>query len=190
MPRHDAERTINKDTTASPECATVSSRSFEDFFRHEYHRTARLLLATTGLNQCEAQDMAQEAFLVMFKRWGEFSTNPSARAFLTTVALRLARKHALRTLPEVVIGDASDLADALVSAEDKPGEVEQVQLILRVLGQLPRAQATTFAHTIDGLSPAEISKVLDITPETVRSNLRHARKRLTTILHNSENGNT
>ena len=38
------------------------------------------------------------------------------------------------------------------------------------------------AWTLDGYAPQEIAKLLDISPNTVSANLRHARRRLATLL--------
>lgn len=164
------------------ERATGPADSFEEFFRKQYHRVSRLLAAVIGINLTEAQDIAQEAFLVMFKRWDEFSANPAAGAYLAKVAINLARRYAIKARREALTADFSDLNDTLVSMCDGPAEVDQGQLVLGLLRQLPYAQALTVAYVLDGFITGEISSILHVSPDTVRSNLRHARIKLTPVL--------
>jgi RNA polymerase sigma-70 factor (ECF subfamily) len=57
-----------------------------------------------------------------------------------------------------------------------------LRLVQAVLKQLPAGQAIVLALTIDGYSAREIAVMLDYQENTVRSNLRHARKAMAAAL--------
>ena len=52
------------------------------------------------------------------------------------------------------------------------------------MAEMPARQAEAFKLVhISGLSPAVAARIMDVSPATVRSNLRHARTRLRELLH-------
>jgi len=186
MSGHDGKR-VPGPLVADRDRPMASACSFEDFFRVQNHRIAKLLLSTVSVSLAEAQDVVQEALTIMFRRWDEFRNNPAAGAYLAKVALNLAKRNAVKARWEAPTADVTDLADVLALAADSSGEAEQGQLVIRLLRQLPPAQAETMACVVDGLKPSEISQLLSVPPSTVRSNLRHARKRLAAVLREAEN---
>jgi RNA polymerase sigma-70 factor (ECF subfamily) len=58
--------------------------------------------------------------------------------------------------------------------------------VVGLLSALPAAQREVMAYTVDGFSPTEMAGMLGKTPEAVRANLRHARKRLSQQINESE----
>jgi DNA-directed RNA polymerase specialized sigma24 family protein len=56
--------------------------------------------------------------------------------------------------------------------------------VIAALRRLPPAQLTAMALTFDGYTPTEIAQTLHQDASTVRSNLRHARKRLRDEIEN------
>ena len=79
--------------------------------------------------------------------------------------------------------------ESLKGARDpgNPAEaVELSELLARLrhsLSTLPRRQRDTFLLVhVDGYTTAEVATILGVRPATVRSNLRHARKRLRTLM--------
>jgi RNA polymerase sigma factor (sigma-70 family) len=61
---------------------------------------------------------------------------------------------------------------------DGAEDSEQVGQVRAYLAGLPPAQREVMALTIDDYSPIEIAHMLGKKPETVRANLREARRRL------------
>jgi DNA-directed RNA polymerase specialized sigma24 family protein len=53
---------------------------------------------------------------------------------------------------------------------------------MRALVHLPEAQAKTIALAIDGFTAEEIADFMYVAEATVRSNLRHARRKLEILL--------
>jgi RNA polymerase sigma factor (sigma-70 family) len=78
---------------------------------------------------------------------------------------------------ETSVEDVPDLQGPLSAA----GEVElrdEVHSVMAALADLPPKQRQVMAWTIDGFSPAEIARELDVDPATVRQSLAKARKNL------------
>jgi len=126
--------------------------------------------AMLGLSLHAAQDVTQEAFVQVLRRWTAIS-DPAA--YLRTTAYHLAIK---RPVEEPVPTSAdSHQASQVVSA--LPG-FEERHAILRACRELPSQQQAVFALHYDGYRDKEIAEILGMKPITVRSHLRHARENL------------
>jgi RNA polymerase sigma-70 factor (ECF subfamily) len=66
----------------------------------------------------------------------------------------------------------------LISAEDAY-EIEERHTFLSAIRSLPLRQRMIMAYIYDGFTTNEIAAQLNMSPATVRSNLRHARAVLT-----------
>jgi RNA polymerase sigma-70 factor, ECF subfamily len=141
---------------------------FEAFFDAEFPRLVAFCLAL-GLARPAAEDVAQEAFLTVLRRWDTI-TNPPA--YLRKVAFHLAIRR-----PYEIPRD--DLAASQAPARsDTPSPLEERHVVLEALRQLPGQQQAVFALFFDDQPISDIAKTLDLPPATVRSHLRHARRRL------------
>lgn len=144
-----------------------------------YQRTAYVVaLSVTGRHE-EAEDAAQESFMVALQKLDE-CRNPERFAgwFLTIVRNRsrnLVRREALRTMEELPPGVRSsdptpdrlaeniELRDGLRAALDILTEVQRRVVVL---------------HDIEGWKHREIAERLGLPAGTVRSHLHFARKRM------------
>lgn len=126
-----------------------------------------------GATLPEAADLAQDAMVKAFARWGTL-TNP--KAWIRTVASRGLIRSRLACLEDPV--DAVPEPTALVNAPADLTEVEEHHKVLTLLDLLPPRQRQVLAWTLDGYKPAEIAADLGITPEAVRGSLMKARRTL------------
>jgi RNA polymerase sigma factor (sigma-70 family) len=151
----------------------LTTKQFSDLYREQFPALTKFL--THGyLSRPEAEDVAQEAFLVLIPKLAAGAPIRYIRAYLFTIARHLALRYINQHNGEVpldLLPDTIDYAavDSVAAIEDQPS----VQQALRIL---PVAQRDTFELIYLGLSAEEISKVLGVSPATVRSNLRHARQ--------------
>ena len=127
----------------------------------------------------KAQDVHQEVFLAIWRRWHKFNgrTNWGAYLYRTTVrkAIELAKKSRTETsLPEQVE------SSAVMENPDGPLKTAELQKKLaRCLGGLPKRQADVFVLSrIEGLQHKKIAEILGCSQETVRVHLHRAMKRL------------
>jgi RNA polymerase sigma factor (sigma-70 family) len=147
---------------------THGDGDFEAFFDTEFPRVVAFCLAL-GLARPAAEDVAQEAFLTVLRRWDTITNLP---AYLRKVAFHLA----IRRPYELA---RNDLATSQAPARpDTPSPLEERHVVLEALRQLPSRQQAVFALFFDDQPIADIAEALDLPPATVRSHLRHARRRL------------
>jgi RNA polymerase sigma-70 factor (ECF subfamily) len=147
---------------------------FHDFFEAQYQRLARALYLVTG-ERSEAEDMAQEAFVRVFERWGRVRTMDSPTGYLYRTALNLnrsrLRRFAGRARRIISVGNERGSDPAIV--------VESRDEIDRALDELPRAEreALVLMEWI-GLSAEETAGVLGIRPVSARARLSRAKARI------------
>ena len=148
---------------------------FDGFFRKEYPRVVKVVMYA-GATFEEAEDAVSPAMVRAYARWPQL-TQPAA--WVRMVALRNYLKEVAkdrrRGRLETEAGYRDCLDRLLVNTHEEPDERSWVITVLR---RLPPAQLTAIALTFDGYTPTEIAQMLGQDASTVRSNLRHARKRL------------
>jgi RNA polymerase sigma-70 factor (ECF subfamily) len=148
---------------------------FDGFFRKEYSRVVKVVMYA-GATFEEAEDAVSPAMARAYVRW-PLLTQPDA--WVRIVALRNYLKEVMgdrrRGRLETEAGHRDCLDRLPVKTHEEPDERSWVITVLR---RLPPAQLTAMALTFDGYTATEIAQMLDLDASTVRSNLRHARKRL------------
>jgi len=136
------------------------------------------LLRRLGVPESEADDAAQQVFLVASRRLGDIAEG-SERAFLFGTALNISAKvrAARQRLP--------DLDDDLVARhrDSSPGADELLErrrareLLDELLERMSLELRVVFVlYEIQELTMAEIARVVGIPPGTVASRLRRARQ--------------
>lgn len=133
-------------------------------------------MISLGADAHRAADLAQSAFAEAFVVWDRIE-HPAA--WLRRVAGRLFyRDLTIRETPVASIPDVSSPLSAASEAELH----DEARAVLTALADLPPKQRQVMAWSIDGFSPAEIARELDVDPATVRQNLAKARKNLKDLL--------
>jgi RNA polymerase sigma-70 factor (ECF subfamily) len=148
----------------------------EELVRRELTPVWRLL-RRVGLSEAEADDAAQQVFIVAARRLAEIDP-ARQRAFLFSTALHIGRRaHRTRSRRR------EDDDDALVSRRDSvPGLDELLDqkraraLLDELLAAMSEDLRVVFVlYEIEELTMAEIAQVLELPPGTVASRLRRAR---------------
>jgi RNA polymerase sigma-70 factor (ECF subfamily) len=126
-----------------------------------------------------AQDIHQEVFLAILRRWDTFNGATNWGAYLYRVTVRKAMEFVKRSRREERIGSANDCAAV---KENPAGLLRSKELqheLLRRLGKLPKRQADVFVLSrIEGLSDRQIAEIMGLAPQTVRVHLCRALERL------------
>ncbi|WP_328851326.1 RNA polymerase sigma factor [Micromonospora globbae] len=147
---------------------------FAVYYEGDYKPLVGLLIRW-GTSRHEAEDVAQEAMHAALMSW---PTVQSPKAFVRTVAHRIL--HRGWQVAEREACAARRVAqDAMVEAFDANEDRSEY---LRMLRALPEAQRVVFELYHDGYSYAEISEITGQQRETVRSNVRHARRKLVRMM--------
>ncbi|MFG3525065.1 RNA polymerase sigma factor [Nocardia nova] len=173
-----AGRPLTAPPTRQPELYAADREAFSAFYRDFTPNLVAMLLAK-GVRVADAVDIAQDT---MAKAWRYWSTITSPRAWARVVAGKeLARR--IGAIDEDTIAEPEQ--SALLPAASDIDEWVQHNDYLQVLSALPPRQRQVIAWTVEGYTPAEIAEQLQMKPQTVRSNLRNARRAIATQLKRS-----
>lgn len=126
----------------------------------------------------KAQDVHQEVFLAIWKRWHKFNGRTNWNAYLYRAAVRKAIEFAKKSKAERLVqqtehGTSKDLPDGPL----KTAELQQ--MLARHLARLPKRQADVFVLSrIEGLRHSQIAEILGCSQKTVGVHLHRAVKKL------------
>jgi RNA polymerase sigma factor (sigma-70 family) len=146
-----------------------ASRTFEAFYEAEARTLFRRLWLVTG-NRAEAEELMQDAFLLVWERWERVSAMDDPVGYLYRTAMNLFRKRYRRAALAIrrTIG--------LVPSSDDFSEADDRQVIRHVLATLPPRQRAALVLTeILGFTSKEAGDSLGVTDATIRSLTRHGR---------------
>ncbi|TFG47807.1 MAG: sigma-70 family RNA polymerase sigma factor [Candidatus Brocadiia bacterium] len=138
-------------------------------------------------NSEKAQDVHQEVFLAIWKRWHKYNGRTNWNAYLYRAAVRKAIEFAKRSRAEqsrrkVSLMGLRQQPKYGTSTDHPDGPMrtaELQQMLARYLARLPRRQADVFVLSrIEGLGAGEIAEILGCSQQTVRVHLHRAIKRL------------
>lgn len=179
---HQAETSIVTDPSDDLACMQRIGRGDQRAYRELVDRyltsIARFALRTLG-DRAEAEEVAQETFLRLWTEAANFEPRAQPKTWLYRIArnlcidrIRKRRSHG----PEVELSERN-------AGEDRPSALlvrkQTAERVERALATLPERQreAITLVH-YEGLSGAEASEILAVSPEALESLLARARRSL------------
>jgi RNA polymerase sigma factor (sigma-70 family) len=139
-----------------------------------------------GADLSEANDIAQQAFVNAYPRW---LTIGHPRAYLRSSVSREFIRRRCNTIRESPV---AELPDAAATPDLSVAKVEfrdQEIRIFQAINALPARQRQVITWTLDGFTPTEISRILEIPAGAVRGSLLKARRELKTRLNITQGGN-
>ena len=165
--------------------------AFEEIYRMHSRRVYSLCLRMLG-DPVEAEDLAQEAFLQLFRKIHTFRGESAFSSWLhrltANVVLMSFRKK------KAVVSSLDEMTR--INDEDSAPRWEIGSLDIRMIGvfdrvnlqiaveQLPEGYKRMFLlHDVHGYEHNEIAKILDCSIGNSKSQLHKARKRLRELLH-------
>lgn len=171
--------------------AGAEDAEFNWFYTSSYNYLRSYLYMSFPDAREHAEDVAQDAFFVVYRNFTEILPG-SRQAYLFTVArhrmldvLRLA-EHNRRW------GSVDDLDDDVLersaSALSLESAFEERDELRGVLEALPQRQREVLYLNLEGFTAEETARILLISRESVRSNLRHARERLARMRASDQGG--
>ncbi|GLZ36742.1 sigma-70 family RNA polymerase sigma factor [Actinokineospora sp. NBRC 105648] len=142
---------------------------FEQLYRSGYRRLVLSAYAVLG-DLGEAEEVAQEAFAVGYRKRSTLAAADSPEAWLRTVAVNAARRRAKRRA----------MLDRIMFREPALGLVaaagEYADLHDAIRGLPVDQRSVVVLHYLADLPVAEIAELLGIAPGTVKSRLSRARQ--------------
>ena len=149
-----------------------------------YHRFKRRVyaLAVRIVGSVDAEEVAQEAFIRIFRGLTKFRGDAALATWIYRLAVNAALSHRSRrgTGPQAELGE--DAAPQM-SVEPARGDAVLRARIERALARLPIGYRTVIVlHDVEGLEHEEVAQILGCHVGTSKSQLHKARARLRAIL--------
>lgn len=170
--------TAKRDALGAPEltaeaCETPE-QAFEQYFSMVWRNLRRLGVAESALD-----DAAQDVFLVLHRRWGDFAHQSSLRTWIYGILLRVASDHTRRARRERARWSAEE--PELESSAEAPDSLYQQReaglLLRRALAQLEEKERQMLVLVeIEECSVVQAADSLGINLNTAYSRLRRARQ--------------
>ena len=165
--------------------------AFECLYQSHCKRVYAVCLRMVG-NTADAEDLTQEAFLLLFRKLHTFRGESAFSTWLHRLVVNTVLMHLRRkSLPAVSIeeGSARD-GETVPSSVDIPasdlsleGSIDRINLG-RCIAELPAGSRAVFVmHDIQGYQHNEIAEMLGRSEGVSKSQLHRARKRLRELLH-------
>ena len=176
----------NEDQKDIDECLAGQTDAFSRLVVRYQDRLYRSLVLMLGSAE-DAQDIAQEAFILSFKKLDTFRGHSAFYSWLFRIAMNAAismkRKQKLRTTSIQAAQEESGLEPVDQSLDSQPdfqmNQQEQQELVLSALQELPDEYRTVLIlKEMEGMKYEDIAEVIDSPIGTVRSRIHRARSEL------------
>jgi len=152
----------------------ISFRALVDNYSAAVMNTAIRILRDSQ----RAQDVHQEVFLSMLRRWHKYNSDVNWGAYLYRVTVR----KALELAKQVEMRPLTENQHSPRTQERPDGRLRTAELqerLVACLTRLPKQQADVFVFArIEGLRYEKIAELMDCSQETARVHLHRALKRL------------
>lgn len=147
---------------------------------HSYKRRV-FALALRIVGSMDAEEVAQEAFIRIFRGLPKFRGDSALGTWIYRLAVNAALSHRSRRSPTPT-GETDEVETADLAPEPRGDAVLRARLE-RALHQLPPGyRAVIVLHDIEGLEHEEVAKILGCHVGTSKSQLHKARAKLRQIL--------
>ena len=137
----------------------------------EVHWAMLVRLARSVAGDADAEDLAQEALLVAWRKLAALSEPSRFPSWITRIVFRRSLRRARRRRPEVALESLGD-----------PGhtpDTESDLYVWQVLSRLaPRQRAVLHLTVMEGMSDSEIGTALGISASSVRVHRMRAREKV------------
>jgi len=128
-------------------------------------------------NYQDAEDTLQDSFLTIFDKIKQYNNIGSFEGWLKKIAINTALQKYRKKRPLQLIKEVTDTEEIVeIDLEDKNLDID---FLLNLIQKLPNKYRLVFnLYVLDSYSHKEISKMLNISEGTSKSNLSRARKNL------------
>ena len=146
------------------------------------------LLARIVLNASEAEELAQETFVRLWRSRGDFRPGAAFRPWLFAIAVNLARNRLRwwRRRPTVELGEWLESGGDAGQTAGGAGALERAERIASVQAAVAALPAdlreALVLFEFEELSQSEIAAALGTTPKAVESRVARAREKLRRLL--------
>jgi RNA polymerase sigma-70 factor (ECF subfamily) len=151
-----------------------------------YHRYKRRVfaLALRIVGAMDAEEVAQEAFIRIFRGLPKFRGDAALGTWIYRLAVNAALSHrARRGTAPLRESSMSEARDEVPAIPQEPGDLALRKRLERALALLPTGYRTVIVlHDVEGLEHEEVAAILGCHVGTSKSQLHKARARLREVL--------
>jgi RNA polymerase sigma-70 factor (ECF subfamily) len=159
--------------------------AFEELYARHNRRVYSLCLRMTQ-NQSEAEDLAQEVFIQLFRKLGSFRGESAFTTWLHRLTVNQVLMHfRKRSVKLEQTTEEGETPVQIVVGTANPNQMPVVDRIAldKAVGQLPPGYRTVFVlHDVEGHEHEEIARMLGCSVGTSKSQLHKARMKLRKLL--------
>jgi RNA polymerase sigma-70 factor (ECF subfamily) len=161
-------------------------KAFEMIYERHHRRVYSLCLRMVA-NATEAEDLAQEVFIQLFRKIGSFRGESAFTTWLHRLTVNHVlmhfRKRGVRLEKTTEEGEIGEIQDYLQAAAERPRFVDRIALD-KAISELPPGYRTVFVlHDVEGFEHEEVADMLGVSVGTSKSQLHKARMRLRELLN-------
>lgn len=157
----------------------VAEPMLADWFRRFAPYVARIGYRLLGRDE-EVDDLVQDVFLAAHRGLAEARSEGAVRAWLMTVAVRIARKRLRRRrLLQFLHLDGREEIGAAAAIEDSAGRKAQLVLLRAALDRLPvDGRIAWVLHCVEGETLERVAETCGCSLATVKRRIRAAQEAL------------
>ncbi|MGB7923260.1 MAG: RNA polymerase sigma factor [Pyrinomonadaceae bacterium] len=160
-------------------------QAFEEIYQRHNRRVYSLCLRMTQ-NVSEAEDLAQEVFIQLFRKIGSFRGESAFTTWLHRMTVNQVLMHfRKRSVKLEQTTEEGETPIQIVRGTENPNHMPVVDRIAldRAIAQLPPGYRTVFVlHDVEGHEHEEIARMLGCSVGTSKSQLHKARMKLRKLL--------
>ena len=175
----------NTDHVLAQRAAGGDMGAFEELYERHHRRVYSLCLRMTQ-NASEAEDLAQEVFIQLFRKIGSFRGESAFTTWLHRLTVNQVLMHfRKRSVKLEKTTEEGETPVQIVRGTENPNAMPVMDRIAldNALKQLPPGYRTVFVlHDVEGHEHEEIAKMLGVAVGTSKSQLHKARMKLRQIL--------
>jgi RNA polymerase sigma-70 factor (ECF subfamily) len=181
----EKETAPNSDFALAQSAANGDMSAFEELYQRHNRRVYSLCLRMTQ-NPPEAEDLAQEVFIQLFRKIGSFRGDSAFTTWLHRMTVNQVLMHFRKR--SVKLEQTTEEGDTPVQVVVGTGNPMTMPVVDRIaldkaISQLPPGYRTVFLlHDVEGYEHEEIARQLGCSVGTSKSQLHKARMKLRVLL--------
>ena len=185
MTAAETETSQTSDYELAQKAALGDMAAFEKLYQRHNRRVYSLCLRMTG-NVSEAEDLAQEVFIQLFRKIGSFRGESAFTTWLHRLTVNQVLMHfRRRSVKNEKVSDDGEMPEQTVHGTANPNKMPVVDRIAlkNAIGELPNGYRNVFIlHDVEGYEHEEVARMMGISVGTSKSQLHKARLKLRGLL--------
>lgn len=177
------------DKILARKAAEGDMQAFEEIYRRHNRRVYNLCLRMTQ-NVTEAEDLAQEAFIQLYRKIGSFRGDSAFTTWLHRLTVNQVLMHfRKRKVRDERTTEDGETPEQIVLGTENPTRMLVIDRIAldKAIAQLPPGYRAVFVlHDVEGHEHREIGRILNCSTGTSKSQLHKARMKLRRLLAQTE----